>query len=127
MACMALGLIMSEDEALANIHERARAKYAPYAMATYFKRTQHEFGRRLERQRKSDRRHTIKGSGPRPTAKIPYTDLVGRGGTRRQQDFIRDACELTRALGKIVGVVVAERQTSASTWPLTRMFYILLN
>jgi hypothetical protein len=120
MACMALGLIMSEDEALANIHEQARAKYAPYAMATYFKRTQHEFGRRLERQRKSDRRHTIKGSGPRPTAKIPYTDLVGRGATRRQQDFIRDACELTRALGKIVGVVVAERQEPLELPPTPR-------
>jgi hypothetical protein len=123
MACMALGLIMSEDEALANIHEQARAKYAPYAMATYFKRTQHKFGRRLERQRKSDRRHTIKGSGPRPTAKIPYTDLVGRGGTRRQQDFIRDARELTRALGKNLRSrrSIASRTIGTTADPSTRV------
>lgn len=85
MACMALGLIMSENEALANIHEQARAKYAPYTIVTYLKRTQHEFGLRLKRQRKSDGRHTIKGSGPRPTAKSlnpTLLDEVGPGGSK---------------------------------------------
>jgi hypothetical protein len=120
MAYMALGLIMSEHEALANIHEQARAKYAPYAMVTYLKRTQYEFGRRLERQRQSDKRHTIKGSGPRPTAKTLYTELDGRAGTRGQQDFIRAAGELTRALSKIVGVVVGDHQETLQLPPIPR-------